>query len=247
VLGAVVMASLLAAAAPPRSDPPRLPARIHRIVLHVLGGPAYGRPELRWVFHPPQRTLSLWRPRFGAHWILWTDGSIWPREAPAQAPSYLPPAGQEAADDEWGRRVAREAAPVFSHVYLGNSRSVGIELAHSGRGDAPFPEAQLRSLMWLLRTLIGLSQGGLAPSSIVGHKDLDQRPAYVRAACERPGCEVFVDPDGRAYRRRVDPPESLFAALAAAGLAVPRPSGADADLERAQALPPQGLPRLSAP
>jgi hypothetical protein len=247
MLGAVVVASLLATGVEARGDATRLHARIRRVVLHVLGGPSYARPERRWSFDKPERTLAVWRPGFGAHWIVWTDGTIWPRAAPAETPSYLPPAG-DMADDVWGSRVGGEAAPIFSHLRLGNSHSVGIELAHSGRGDDPFPAPQVRSLAWLLRTLIGLSRGRLSTASIAGHKDLDRRPAYVRSSCERPGCPVFVDAAGRAYRRRVDPPESLFAALAAAGLAVPRPDAAlDDDLGRAQALPLQAQPRLASP
>ena len=243
MLGAVVAASLLAGGVEARGDAPRLPERIRRVVLHVLGGPSYSRPERRWSFFPPELTLALWRPRFGAHWIVWTDGTLWPRSASAESRSYLPPAG-DLADDVWASRVVREAAPILSHLHLGNSNSVGIELAHSGRGDDPFPSPQVRSLGWLLRTLLALSGGRLSAASIVGHKDCDHRPAYV--ACEHKGCRVFVDTTGWPYRRRVDPPESLFSALAAAGLVVPRPAGAlDGDLRRAEAMPAGTLPRVA--
>ena len=236
MLGAVMVAGILAAGAP-EDAAPRLPSRVRRIVLHVLGGPVYADPERRWLFDTPERTLARWRPRFGAHWIVWTDGTVWPRAASADAPSYTPPLA-EAADQAWLSRIAREAAPVLSHLYLGNSDSVGVELAHSGRSADSFPEAQVRSLAWLLRTLLSLSGGRLSPASIVGHKDCDRRPAYTREACEQPGCPVFVDTTGWPYRRRVDPPETLFAALAAEGLAVPRPEGAlDGDLLRAEAVP----------
>jgi hypothetical protein len=246
VLGAVLVAMLMAAGEPPRDDTPRLSPRVRRIVLHVLGGPVYGDPARRWLFETPERTLARWAPRFGAHWIVWTDGTIWPRKASADAPGYIPPAA-EPADSQWQRRIAREAAPVFSHLHLGNSDSVGVELAHSGRMSDSFPEAQVRSLAWLLRTLMALSADRLTPADIVGHKDCDRRPAYTRASCERPGCPVFVDTTGWPYRRRVDPPETLFAALAAAGLVVPRPDGAlDGDLRRAEAVPAGTLP-LAAP
>ncbi|HVD76983.1 MAG TPA: hypothetical protein VNH43_05205, partial [Vicinamibacteria bacterium] len=49
-------------------------------------------------------------------------------------------------------------------------------------------------------------------------------------------CPYFVDGQGRALRRRVDPPESLFAALAREGIAVPRPKDGDADLRRAETI-----------
>jgi hypothetical protein len=131
---------------------------------------------------------------------------------------------------------------VYSHVYRANSHTLGIELAHSGRSRDGLADEQARSLSWLLRTLLEMSGGRLGPADVVGHKDLDRRPAYARPGCERPGCLVFADPEGRPYRRRVDPPESVFARLARDGLAVPRPPDGDAELRRAEAMGP-GVPR----
>jgi hypothetical protein len=227
--------------------PPRLAPRIERVVVHVLGGPAYDRPERRFRFFDPPQTQARWKPRFGAHWIVWTDGSLWTRHpAPGGGPSWAPDTTRPANEPD-RRRIAAEAAPVYSHVYNHNADSVGIELAHSGRAGDPFPEAQVRSLAWLLRALLDLSQGRLTPADIHGHKDLDHRPAYLRASCERPGCPYFVDAEGRALRRRVDPPESLFAALARAGLAIPRPTDGDADLRRAEAIAPGEKPPVAGP
>jgi hypothetical protein len=210
-----------------------LPRRIRRIVLHVPGGPAYPRPDRRFVFLSPAGTQALWSAHFGAHWIVWTDGTLWPRRpGPGEPPSWTPPTGL-ASEPEW-RRLAAEAAPVYSHLHLGNASSVGIEVAHSGRRDEPFPPAQVHSLAWLLRTLLDMSEGRLGPASIFGHKDLDPRPAYVERRCERPGCPVYVDAEGRPYRRRVDPPEALFKALLAEGLEIPR-SGLEGDTELARA------------
>jgi len=225
--------------------PARLPARIQRIVVHVLGGPAYDRPERRFRFFDPPQTQARWKPRFGVHWIVWTDGSLWPRHpVPGEPPSWSPDTTRPAAEPD-RRRIAAEAAPVYSHVYGHNADSVGIELAHSGRADDPFPPAQLRSLTWLLRALLELSEGRLTATDVYGHKDLDHRPAYLRATCERPGCPYFVGADGRPLRRRVDPPESLFAALAREGIAVPRPTQADADLRRAEAIAPGERPPVA--
>jgi len=227
--------------------PARLAPRVRRIVLHVLGGPSYDRPERRFRFFDPPQTQSRWKPRFGTHWIVWTDGSLWPRHPPPGGPRWWTPdtTGPAAAADL--RRVAVEAAPVYSHLYSGNSDSLGIELAHSGRSEDPFPAAQVRSVAWLLRTLLDLSGGRLSVADVYGHKDLDRRPAYLRAACERPGCALFIDEQGRPLRRRVDPPESLFAALAREGLAVPRPRDGDADLRRAEAIAPGERPRATGP
>ena len=217
-------------------EPPRLAARIQRVVVHVLGGPSYDRPERRFRFFDPPQTQSRWKFRFGAHWIVWTDGSLWPRHSPPGGPRSWMPDTTRPADEADRRRIAAEGAPVYAHLHNGNSDSVGIELAHSGRAGDPFPVAQVRSLAWLLRSLLDLSGGRLTAADIYGHKDLDRRPAYLHGSCERPGCPYFVDGQGRALRRRVDPPESLFAALAREGIAVPRPKDGDADLRRAEAI-----------
>ena len=165
-----------------------LPARIDRIVLHTLGGPFYGQPEMRWVFFSPAETLRRWRrPTFGAHWIVATDGAIWPRHTAAGAArSFRAPVGssgraaEEPLDDATAARLAREAAPVYSHVADANSRTVGIELAHSGRRDEAFPEEQVRALAWLVSSLLRMSGGRLGPRDVVGHKDLDQQAGLRR-------------------------------------------------------------------
>lgn len=232
----------LLASAPAVSAGGGLPARVERIVLHVLGNPSYGEDEHRFVYYDPLRTQALWRrASFGAHWIVWTDGSLWPRHAPAGAPRYWTPDTTRPADAATRALIAGEARPVYSHLFRGNSSSVGIEIAHSGRSDAAFPEVQARTAAWLVATLIGMSGGRLSERSVFGHKDLDQRPAYVGGRCQRPGCLVYVDDAGRPFRRRVDPPETLFASLARFGLAVPRPEGADVELARAERMVAGGL------
>jgi len=238
----LVLTSLLAAAPPAEAA---LPARVERLVLHVLGNPSYGRDEHRFVFYDPPRTLALWRrPSFGAHWIVWTDGSLWPRHAPAGMPRYWTPDTSRPADARTRALLAAEARPVYSHLFRGNSSSVGIEIAHSGRSDAPFPDAQVRTAAWLVAALLEMSGGRLSERDVFGHKDLDQRPAYVRGRCQKPGCQVFADDAGVPFRRRVDPPEALFASLARYGLAVPRPAGGDLELARAERMPAGAL-RLS--
>jgi hypothetical protein len=224
-----------------------LPARIQRIVLHTPGGPFYGRPEMRFVFLTPPGTFALWqKPSFGAHWVIWTDGSVWPRHPRAgEAPSYQPPPDRPVGE-EWCRRLAEEAAPVYAHVQGANRDTVGIEVAHSGRSQDPFPRPQVLSLVWLLRTLLEMSAGRLGEASILGHKDLDHHPAYVSGGCEASGCPVYVDGEGEPFRRRVDPPEGLFRALAREGLKVPRPAReGDAELLRAEAIPAGTRPRIA--
>jgi hypothetical protein len=233
-------AALWLDSSPPRA-PAVLPARVHRIVVHVLGGPSYPDPARRFRFFSPPETQAMWSSRFGAHWIVWTDGTLWPRHPAPGEPRFRDPLAAREATSAERARLAREAAPVYSHVHGANSTTLGVELAHSGRSRDPFPDAQVRTLAWLLRTLLEMSDGRLRPADIVGHKDLDRRPAYVRPGCERPGCLAFADAEGRPYRRRVDPPESLFARLAREGLHVPRHPDGDRELRRAEEMGP-GVP-----
>jgi hypothetical protein len=224
-------------------EPVSLPARIHRIVLHTLGGPFYRDPARRFRFGTPKETFALWKERFGAHWIVWIDGSLWPRHPRPGEPRSLRPPVDQALDDSWRRRLAAEARPVWSHVQGENQDTVGIELSHSGRSDDPFPEAQVRTAAWLVRSLLELSDGRLTTAAVVGHKDLDDRPAFEPDSCHD-GCPYYADDAGRPYRRRVDPPEGLFEALAGQGLVIPRPPDGDAELRRAEAIPPDRVPRL---
>jgi hypothetical protein len=236
-------------AGPPAVASASLPRRVRRIVLHTLGGPFYGRPEMRFVFRPPAETLSRWRkPTFGAHWIVWTDGTLWPRHPRSgEPPSVLPPVDRP-ADADWQRRLAREAAPVYAHVQGYNRGSLGIELAHSGRSGDPFPEAQTRTLVWLLETLLTMSEGRLTAASIVGDKDLDREPAWTSDRCATTRCPYYADAAGAAFRRRVDPPESLFVALRAQGLEIPREKAeGDEQLLRAEAIPAGERPRTVSP
>jgi hypothetical protein len=247
VLAAPAGVAAVSSAATAAPHPAPLPARIKRIVLHTLGGPFYRDPARRWVFYPPPETMALWRkPGFGAHWIVWIDGSVWPRHPRGgEAPSFLPPVGR-GTDDAWRARLARESAPVYAHVVGGNSDSVGIEVAHSGRHGDGFPEAQVRSVAWLLRALIEMSGGRLTLADVIGHKDLDDRPAYVDEGCHGSGCAFYVDDEGRPYRRRVDPPEGLFAALAGLGMDIPRAgSEGDRQIDRGERIPKDRVPRVS--
>lgn len=240
-------AALLAAGVGAGPDPrPALPSRVERIVLHVLGGPDYARPDRRFLFLTPQETMKLWRyARFGAHWIVWTDGTLWPRHVAKGPPFWSLAPGRASAADR--RRIAREAAPTYGHVVGFNDDSVGIEVAHSGRSDVPFPRRQVAALARLLETLLEMSTGRLGAADIVGHKDLDPRPAYLDDACSDGPCgPVYVDDRGTPYRRRVDPPESLFTDLRRAGLDIPRPAGdLDADLRRAEIMPRGTIPSTS--
>jgi hypothetical protein len=244
LLGLAAFVAATAGAVPP----PALPARIDKIVLHTLGGPFYGRPEMRFVFLSPEATMALWeRPGFGAHWIVTPDGQVWPRHPEnGEPPSWGPPADLRLTDP-WRARLVREAAPVYVHASGVNRESVGIELAHSGRSDASFPPAQIRSVAFLVRSLLEMSGGRLTEACVIGHKDVDTRPAYVVDDCRGTACAYYVDESGLAYRRRVDPPEGLFVALTGFGLVIPRAAGKDDELRRAERLGAAALPAVFQP
>jgi hypothetical protein len=246
----MLAALTLLAMSGPSGTPPaaELPARVSRIVLHTLGGPFYGNPALRFKFLTPPATLRLWsRPRFGAHWIVGTDGGLWPRHPRPGDPASVVPPVDEPLSLLWRERLAREALPVYAHAHGANHESVGIELSHSGRSSDPFPPAQIRTLAWLVRSLLAMSEGRLGEGSVTGHKDLDRRPAFVVDDCRGPRCAYFVDAAGHPFRRRVDPPESLFDALSQAGVRVPRVGFGDDHLHRALAVGPTDVPAVFRP
>src|SRR5262245_22182687 len=72
-------------------DVVQLPKRVRRIILHVPGGPSYEEPARRFVYYSPSETMSLWKPHFGTHWIVWTEGSIWPRHVKAGEARFYQP------------------------------------------------------------------------------------------------------------------------------------------------------------
>jgi len=86
-----------------------------------------------------------------------------------------------------------------------NSVSVGIEIVNPGHefGYRPFPEAQMRSVIPLVAEIVARHK--IAPANVVGHSDI-------------------------APARKNDPGELFdWEALAARGLAVPRPQRATMD------------------
>ena len=103
-------------------------------------------------------------------------------------------------------------------------------------------------MAWLVSSLLELSRGRLSGRDIVGHKDLDPRPAFVGDRCRDGHCLAYVDGAGHPYRRRVDPPEGLFVALTRQGLEIPREkSEGDKELLRSESIPADAVPRTEKP
>ena len=220
----------LIAAGWPRAGAARrrvLPPRVDRIVLHTLGGPFYGQPDMRWVFFSPAETLRRWsRPTFGAHWIVATDGAIWPRHTAAgdaRRRSALPVGSSGASGRGAARR--RHRLPPRARGRSGLLPRGGRQLAHGGHraralGPARRPVPEGAGPRPGLARVVAPPDVRRPPRArdVLGHKDLDRKPAYVGDRCRGAACAAYADPEGRPYRRRVDPPEALFQALAREGL-----------------------------
>ncbi len=138
---------------------------IDMIVLHSTGGPfcdpASGRPI--WVLAGNLadniRQIEA-HPVLGIHYMIDRDGT---------------------------RRASVPEDQLAHHVFTFSGRSIAIELINDGDGVDPFPDAQLSSLVLLLRDIT--SRRAISREGIVRHSDLDHG----------------VLPCDRSQRRKVDP------------------------------------------
>jgi N-acetylmuramoyl-L-alanine amidase len=143
----------------PRSQP------IELVVIHSTGGPTCdaktGRPV--WVgagtLEDNLRNIEA-HPVLGIHYMIDRDGAL---------------------------RASVPEAQVAHHVFRVSGRSIAIELVNDGDGRDPFPEAQLASLVQLLRDI--RQRLGITRAGIRRHSDLDHAPL----------------PCDRTQRRKVDP------------------------------------------
>ena len=151
-----------------RTGAPRTQA-IDMVVIHSTGGPTCdartGRPV--WVaagrLDDNLRHIEA-HPTLGIHHMIDRDGTA---------------------------RTSVPEGQVAHHVFGYSGRSIAVELVNDGDGRDPFPEAQLASLVNLLRDL--RQRHGIPRSGVVRHSDLD------RAAL----------PCDRTQRRKVDPGDAF--------------------------------------
>jgi N-acetylmuramoyl-L-alanine amidase len=129
---------------PPRGEP------ISMIVIHSTGGPTCDTKTNKpiWVkagtMDDNLRLIEA-HPKLGIHYMIDRDGAL---------------------------RSSVPESQVAHHVLTYSGRSIAIELINDGDGVDPFPEAQLASLVKLLRDITarrGVSRGG-----IKRHSDLDR-------------------------------------------------------------------------
>jgi len=120
------------------------------VVLHATGGPTCdaktGKPV--WVgagtLAQNLREIEA-HPRLGIHYMIDRDGTL---------------------------RASVPESQVAHHVFRHSGRSIAIELINEGDGRDPFPEAQLASLVKLLRDM--RERHGIARDGVMRHSDLDQ-------------------------------------------------------------------------
>jgi N-acetylmuramoyl-L-alanine amidase len=138
---------------------------IDMVVIHSTGGPTCdaktGKPI--WVgagtLVENLKQIEA-NPRLGIHYMIDRDGTV---------------------------RASVPEDQMVHHVFHYSQRSIAIELINNGDGVDPFPEAQLASLVNLLRDI--KQRRGIKRDGIKRHSDLD----HARLSCDS------------VHRRKVDP------------------------------------------
>jgi N-acetylmuramoyl-L-alanine amidase len=138
--------------------------KIDMVVIHSTGGPTCD-PTGKPIWVPAGKMEDNIReieahPKLGIHYMIDRDGTM---------------------------RVSVPEAQVAHHVMTYSQRSIAIELINDGNGVDPFPEAQLNSLVKLLREI--KERRGIKREGMKRHSDLDQ----ALSSCDR------------KQRRKVDP------------------------------------------
>jgi N-acetyl-anhydromuramyl-L-alanine amidase AmpD len=138
---------------------------IDMVVIHSTGGPTCdvktGKPI--WVgagtLEDNMRQIEA-DPKLGIHYMIDRDGTV---------------------------RTSVPEDQMVHHVLHYSLRSIAIELINNGDGIDPFPEAQLASLVNLLRDI--KQRRGITRDGIKRHSDLD----HAKLPCDQ------------THRRKVDP------------------------------------------
>jgi N-acetylmuramoyl-L-alanine amidase len=138
---------------------------IDMVVIHSTGGPtcdaATGKPIWVKAGTLADDMLKIEAdPRLGIHYMIDRDGTL---------------------------RASVPEDQVANHVFHYSGQSIAIELINDGDGHDPFPEAQLASLVKLLRDI--KQRRGITRDGIKRHSDLD----HAMLSCDR------------SQRRKVDP------------------------------------------
>jgi N-acetylmuramoyl-L-alanine amidase len=138
---------------------------IDMVVIHSTGGPTCDATTNKpiWVkagtLAEDMRKIEA-DPKLGIHYMIDRDGTL---------------------------RASVPEDQVANHVFHYSGRSIAIELINDGDGHDPFPEAQLASLVKLLRDI--KQRRGITRDGVKRHSDLD----HALLSCDR------------TQRRKVDP------------------------------------------
>ena len=168
-----VIVSMVGVAEARRTGPVRRQP-IDMVVIHSTGGPTCdartGKPI--WVgagtLGENMRNIEA-HAKLGIHYMIDRDGRL---------------------------RASVPEGQLAHHAFGVSGRSIAIELINDGNGLDPFPEAQLASLVTLLRDIA--RRRGITRDGIVRHSDVDQG----RMSCDK------------TQRRKVDPGDALpYAAI----------------------------------
>jgi N-acetyl-anhydromuramyl-L-alanine amidase AmpD len=142
---------------------------IDMVVIHSTGGPTCDAVTGKriWVgagtLEENMRNIEA-DPKLGIHYMIDRDGTL---------------------------RASVPEARLVHHVFHYSGRSIAIELINDGDGKDPFPEAQLASLVKLLRDI--KQRRGIKRDGIKRHSDLD----HARLTCDK------------TQRRKVDPGDAF--------------------------------------
>ncbi|MEZ5291655.1 MAG: N-acetylmuramoyl-L-alanine amidase [Vicinamibacterales bacterium] len=183
----LVLAAACLVEAKPGGHPRRRP--VDAVIVHSLGGPdcADGRRFYRTIEGDAASWLATFNrlPIVSIHYVIDRDGVV-----AAGVPESV----------------------AATHATGWNQRSIGIELVNNGDGVDPFPAAQVRALVTLVRGILA-RHPDVTPARILRHSDVDRSTFPARtfgSACT-------------AFRRKEDPGEAFPWEAFKAALAAPLP------------------------
>jgi N-acetylmuramoyl-L-alanine amidase len=161
----VLLIALVACNAEARRTGPKRTQAINMIVIHSTGGPTCDAKtnQMIWVnagtLDENMRSIEA-HPKLGIHYMIDRDGAL---------------------------RTSVPEDQVAHHVLTFSTRSIAIELINDGDGRDAFADAQLDTLVKLLRDIV--QRRGVMREGIKRHSDLDR----AKLPCDK------------TQRRKVDP------------------------------------------
>ena len=119
------------------------------VIIHATGGPMCKDKQVVFTLSGTLKSMKRYleqHPTLGIHYLIGRDGTI-VKSIPENQ--------------------------VANHAYGHNKTSIGIELINRGNGRDPYPEAQITSLIRLLKEI--RKRHNINIDDIKGHSDVDSR------------------------------------------------------------------------